>query len=41
MEFRIEKHGMFSPRRKLEMPLLINTMNLPVLPEHKQPSPLV
>ena len=27
--------------KELELPLLINTMQLPVLPEHKQPRPLV
>ncbi len=27
--------------KEVELPLLINTMNLPVLPEHKQPRPLV
>jgi putative methanogenesis marker protein 8 len=27
--------------KEVELPLLINTMQLPVLPEHKQPKPLV
>jgi hypothetical protein len=27
--------------KDVELPLLINTMQLPVLPEHKQPKPLV
>jgi hypothetical protein len=27
--------------KEVELPLLINTMPLPVLPEHKQPRPLV